>query len=208
LKGELLTDKIVGQNNVGVIFFSHDSRLIGTLESPNLIEIWDLMGNKLGELAGVHYVSNFNPDNQRIATLDADKKIRVWDVKGRQLAQFDNFEFLLHPLLDFTPNGRHVVAIADDGFILLPIMELDELLGQGCYWLKDYLASHSAIQSQLPICQEPSILAGYAKQSTKIAEIERINVNFHLEQRKLQAAMGNYSLAMEELRMAVKSVKV
>jgi len=81
-------------------------------------------------------------------------------IKGRQLAQFDNFEF--EPWLTFTPQGKHL-ATSVNAVALLPITGLDELLEQGCYWLKDYLAFHPATQSQLTICQNPYILAAATK---------------------------------------------
>ncbi len=158
LQGELVTDKIVGKDQVKLVFPSCDSQLLGVIESSGLVELWDLAGNKLSELTGQHDDGVFSCDNQRIATLGTDKKVRVWDVTGRQLAQFDNFEF--QPWLAFTPNGKYLATSANEAITLLPITELDELLGQGCYWLKDYLAFHTDIRSRLSICQDPSVLAG------------------------------------------------
>ncbi|MEG3918580.1 WD40 repeat domain-containing protein [Microcoleus sp. T3_A4] len=54
----------------------------------------------------------------------------------------------------FSPDGKFIITGSKDKTARIwRVRELDELLAQGCLWLKDYLATHPEAREELKFCQ-------------------------------------------------------
>ena len=89
---------------------------------------------------------HFSSDGQRIATLEFDEAL-IWDLSGRQIGIFSNFK-------SFSPDGQYVYTQNYEDVQLERIRGLDELLAEGCDWLKDYFVTHPEALKELHVCQK------------------------------------------------------
>jgi WD40 repeat protein len=116
-----------------------------------------LSGELLTKLIGhTRAVTNasFSPDGQRIVTASEDKTARIWDLSGRPLAKLEGHRGKI-VRASFSPDGKFIVTGSSDKTARLwRVRELDELLAQGCLWLKDYLATHPKARKELKFCQK------------------------------------------------------
>lgn len=201
--GNSITE-LTGLDRVISVSFDPSKKLFSTQGLGNSVQVWDFYGKLITELKGFlgPSATRFSPDGQRIATLGGDRIIRIWDILGRKVAQseytFGDF------MLDFSPDGKYVVAQKDDNgaITLLPVEELEELLASGCNWLKSYFLTHPEVQNTLYVCQYPSILAKMEENFSKIKEIEKTNVKFHIEQGRNFAEIGEFDNALTEFQKA------
>lgn len=100
--------------------FSRDGRLLAVAPgSP--VRVYDIAAHRvLYELERTTGCTNivFSRDNARIATTDGDG-VRIYDARTGALVS-NNTEFLAVPLaVDFTADGKHVVAGGGDNVVLL-----------------------------------------------------------------------------------------
>jgi WD40 repeat protein len=125
--------------------FSPDGQLLATSGSEGTIYLWDRQGNLLRELkghAGSVYQVDFSPDGQMLATSGSEGKVRLWSRTGTLLAEYESEAGEIYGI-SFNSNGQVLATAGADGMVRLwAVEDLDQLLQQGCQWLKDYLASH------------------------------------------------------------------
>ncbi|KYC38802.1 hypothetical protein WA1_34945 [Scytonema hofmannii PCC 7110] len=122
--------------------FSSDSQRLATAELDGTVRIWNHLGKELSKFSTyqdqLRQVS-FSPDGQRIATVGSDGSLRIWNLAGRQIAQFGNNQGKVINI-SFSSDGKQVAAMGSTSKIsLYLIKDLDELLAQGCHYLKNYL---------------------------------------------------------------------
>ncbi|MEQ8385349.1 MAG: hypothetical protein RH949_23610 [Coleofasciculus sp. A1-SPW-01] len=138
-----------GQNAVG---FSPDGEQILTGSRDNTARLWDNQGNLIKELTGHQgwvIAVSFSPDGQQILTGSSDGTTRLWDLQGRQIAEFAGYYEAI------SPDWRTIALRQEDKVVLKPgYRDLDELLAQGCDWLKDYLATQKEARERLRVCRE------------------------------------------------------
>ena len=94
--------------------FSRDSKLLAISPMGGAVQVFDLATRQkrfefAPPLGGANAIS-FSRDGARIATVDQDSVVRIYDgASGRLVAR--NEDFLLEPIaVDFTSDGRHVIA--------------------------------------------------------------------------------------------------
>jgi WD40 repeat protein len=137
--------------------FSSDGKYIITASLDGTARVWNLSGELLTKLIGhTRAVTNasFSPDGQRIVTASEDKTARIWDLSGRPLAKLEGHRGKI-VRASFSPDGKFIVTGSTDKTARLwRVRELDELLAQGCLWLKDYLATHPEAREELKFCQK------------------------------------------------------
>ncbi|BDA76571.1 WD-repeat containing protein (plasmid) [Calothrix sp. PCC 7716] len=139
--------------------FSPDGKLIIATSPDNKVIIWDTSGKQLVEIPhqGRVGIAVFSPDGQRIVTASDDKIYRVWDISGKQLAQYKYSSTFISPV-SFSPGGKYILAHVQGNspeqneVLIWRIDELDELLTQGCNWLKDYLNTQPQVRERLKVC--------------------------------------------------------
>jgi WD40 repeat protein len=149
LSGKQLARWKVPQIKLDSLSFSPDDQRFATVGQDGKVQIWDLSGRKLTELRG-HQGNvtgvRFSSDGQWIVTLESDTA-RIWDLSGRQIGLFEDFR-------GFSPDGQYVATQGYGTVHLQRVRGLNELLDEGCHWLKDYFVSHPEALKELKVCQK------------------------------------------------------
>jgi WD40 repeat protein len=104
--------------------------------------LWDLQGKLLQEFKGHQSVVtsvSFSPDGKTIATGSSDNTARLWDLQGNLLQEFKGHQDWVNSV-SFSPDGKTIATASSDNTARLwPVRNLDQLLKDGCAWVKDYL---------------------------------------------------------------------
>ncbi|MFB2891626.1 CHAT domain-containing protein [Aerosakkonemataceae cyanobacterium BLCC-F50] len=142
------------------VSFSPDSKLLATAGKDGIVKLWHLNGQLLGEfkVLGSGYYSeqeevNFSPDGKLIATVGGDGIARLWTLSGQQVAEFKSHQGKIEHIR-FSQDGKKLTTVDKSGKVQFwRIRNLDELLAQGCDWLKDYFVTHPEALKELHVCQ-------------------------------------------------------
>ncbi|MFN6232846.1 MAG: ribosome assembly protein 4, partial [Dolichospermum sp.] len=82
---------------------------------------------------------SFSPDGKTIATGSRDNTARLWDLQGNLLQEFKGHQDWVYSV-SFSPDGKTIATASRDKTARLwPVRNLDQLLKDGCAWVKDYL---------------------------------------------------------------------
>ncbi len=135
--------------------FSPTGDRLATASSDNTIKLWDTEGNLLktleGHLGSVYWVS-FSRDGQLIASASKDQTVKLWDAAGNLLTTLEGHSGQVLSL-SFSPDGKTIASAAQNKVILWNL-SLDQLLSEGCSWLKDYFSSQgNNIERDRNLCQ-------------------------------------------------------
>jgi WD40 repeat protein/energy-coupling factor transporter ATP-binding protein EcfA2 len=125
------------------VSFSPDSQQLATASEDNTVKIWNLDGQELQALkkhpAAVNAVA-FSSTGQ-IATASNDGTIKLWNSQGQIITTLRGHSYEVNQV-GFTPDNKFLVSASSDKTVLLWDIEnltLENLLRQGCNWLKNYL---------------------------------------------------------------------
>jgi len=140
--GSLKTTLTGHNGSVYWVNFSPDGNEIATASSDGTAMIWSRDGQMLHTLKGhngaVYWVS-FSPDGQMIATASEDKTVKLWSPHdGNLIATLTGHTKAVFGV-SFSPNGKILASASEDQTVILWNLDLDDLLGRGCSWLRDYL---------------------------------------------------------------------
>ena len=146
------------------VSFSPNGELLATAGGDGMVRLWNLSEKLLAQwdiqqsskpLAqwdsqqGKVTSVSFSPDRQQIVTAGWDGTVRLWTHSGNRLAKWN----VRSPVtsVSFSPDGQKIAAATLDGKVILwTIAELDELLEQGCQWLKDNPTNHPPAKEVCP----------------------------------------------------------
>jgi WD40 repeat protein len=149
---ELKTLENVYKSPVCIRFSPDGQRFVtGTREEPT--KLWNLDGQELKTL-GIQSSVSFSPDSQMIVSTGDDGLIRLWSRDGQELQIINEPGF---PDVEFSPDGKILMAMDRDNAIKLRHLDLDTLMAKGCDWLRDYFESNLNVSNDdRALCNLPS----------------------------------------------------
>ncbi|MEG5163290.1 AAA-like domain-containing protein [Microcoleus sp. AT3-A2] len=143
------------QGKIRSLSFSSDGKYLATADDNSELKVWDLSGQEKLELFTYQREIQavvFSSDGKYIATGGKDGTVKLWDWLGRQLFEFKIEKGSVWDI-SFSADGRSIVAGGDSGQLQSwPVKDLDQLLAEGCDWLKGYLENSGETKNKLKVC--------------------------------------------------------
>ncbi|MBE9127145.1 MULTISPECIES: PD40 domain-containing protein [unclassified Coleofasciculus] len=138
------------------ISFSPDGQTIVSVSADSTIKLWGLDGTLLQTFQGHSdrvYSVSFSPDGQTIASASADTTVKLWSLDGTLLQSFQAHQVRS---ISFSPDGKTIAWAGDNNTVQLrSLLSLDNLLVQGCNWLRDYLKTNPNVsESDRTLCDD------------------------------------------------------
>ncbi|MEH1814775.1 MAG: AAA-like domain-containing protein [Nostoc sp.] len=132
---------------VNSVVFSPDGKTLASASGDNTIKLWNRdTGKEISTLTGHSdrvYSVVFSPDGKTLASASRDNTIKLWNRDtGKEISTLSGHSDWVYSVV-FSPDGKTLASASLDKTIKLWDLNLDDLLAQGCSWLKGYLASHS-----------------------------------------------------------------
>ncbi|MFN6501753.1 MAG: AAA-like domain-containing protein [Nostoc sp. DedQUE01] len=135
----------IASGKVFSVVFSPDGKTLASASDDKTIKLWNLHTSKeiitlSGHSSSVNSVV-FSPDGKTLASASDDKTIKLWNLDtGKEITTLRGHSEGVISVV-FSPDGK-TLASAADKTIKLWNLNLDDLLAQGCSWLKSYLINH------------------------------------------------------------------
>jgi WD40 repeat protein len=164
------------EGGVSSVAFSPNGRTIASGSWwDGVVKLWSKTGQELKTLRGHrHPVSSvtFSPNGQLVVSGSWDGTVRLWNLDGQELGTLHvnqagisertyipegSDDLLTSPLsihsVAFSPDGK-ILALGDSrGDIHLWNFDLDNLMEEGCEWVRDYLQTNpNALESDRRMC--------------------------------------------------------
>ncbi len=138
------------------VAFSPDGKTIISGSDDNTVKLWQIEGKELKSFKGhssrVLSVA-FSPDGKTITTGSGDKTVKLWNLEGKELKSFKGHSSSVWSVA-FSPDGKTIASGSDDNTVKLWNLDLDDLMAQGCAWLRDYLVNNpNATDEEREGCQ-------------------------------------------------------
>jgi WD40 repeat protein len=145
--------------NVESVGFSPKGEKIATVGNDDTILLWSfshskfVLSNKIKtSIASPFQSVNFSPDGKLIATTTEDGRVQFWTLSGQQIADLNVHDKKIRSA-DFSSDGFLFATAGEDHKANISrVRSLPKLLNQGCFWLKDYLKTHSEDKKRLSRC--------------------------------------------------------
>ena len=141
--------------SVYTVAFSPNGKTLATGGENNQIQLWNLQGDKIkppfiGHQAAIWSVV-FSPDGKIIASASDDKTINLWTVEGTRIVTLKGHQDEVNDV-SFSHSGQTLASASSDKKVILwnvdTVTSLDQLLTQGCSWLKNYLENSNDPNNQ------------------------------------------------------------
>jgi WD40 repeat protein len=155
IQGKQLAEFKGHKSSVYGVGFSNDGK-VATAGDDGTIRQWDRSGKQLAEFktyqGSVKNIS-FSNDGQLLASAGYGGTVRLWTLSGKQLAEYKGHQGIVETV-NFSQDGKMLATAGGDGrAIVWRVRNLDELLTDGCDWLKYYLATHPEARKNLWVCK-------------------------------------------------------
>ncbi|HLP90783.1 MAG TPA: AAA-like domain-containing protein [Nostocaceae cyanobacterium] len=142
---EITTLSRYNDESITSVALSSDGKILASGSSDKTIKLWDVStGKEITTLSGhrdsVTSVA-FSGDDKTLASGSSDKTIKLWNVStGKEIATLSGYTSLVLRV-ELSNDGQTLASVSNDKTIRLWNLDLDDLLAQGCEYLKAYLAS-------------------------------------------------------------------
>jgi len=157
--GQTLKTLMAHGDRLNQVRYSRDGQYLLTGSRDGTAKLWSSQGTLLQTLSGdplpVEQIS-ISPDSQWFATGTSDGMVRIWDHQGQLRGEFQpSAESLLS--LDFSADSQTLISVSQSGLIrrspVVPeFRRLEQLIFQGCTWLRDYRNHPGDRRQILPFC--------------------------------------------------------
>ncbi|HBK97025.1 MAG TPA: hypothetical protein DD001_06660 [Microcoleaceae bacterium UBA10368] len=155
LNGEFVATFKDHQGSIDKVSFNPNGQILATFGKDGTVKMWDLSGKQLVgfKVPESEKFFEFSPDGKLLATIGGEGIAKLWTLSGQQVAEFKTNQGVATSI-SFSPDGKQVAISGSNGKVLLrPVRNLDQLLAQGCDWLKDYFVTHPEARKNLQVCQ-------------------------------------------------------
>jgi WD40 repeat protein len=139
-----------GQGQVTAVSFSPSGDRVMSVGSDGTGRLWDLAGQQLAQFIaqGRFLAVSFNKAGTLVATSGIEGTVRLWlpsgipiatiaARRGALVAEVSGADFGA-PSLSFSPDGERLLVPQDGGRAAIwRLQRLDELIAQGCDWLRE-----------------------------------------------------------------------
>ena len=143
------SDRALGHRGaIKSVTFSPNGKILASGGSDSRVKLWNAENGRLlftreGHLSEVTNIS-FRPDGKILASSSDEGNVRVWNLEnGLEISTLEGHLGRVTSVM-FSPDGKTLASAGIDNTIKLWNLELDldNLIGRGCLWLKDYLVTH------------------------------------------------------------------
>ncbi|HAJ59496.1 MAG TPA: type IV secretion protein Rhs [Cyanobacteria bacterium UBA8543] len=148
-QGQLL-HTIGHRDVVRSVVFSPDGSMIASGSADRTVKLWSQQGQLLHTLKHHDVVRSvvFSPDGSTIASANDDNTVKLWSKKGQELQTLIGHKDQIWSVV-FSPDGKMLASASFDrtGRLWnLADFRLDQLMGDACDWVGDYLKYNSEVE--------------------------------------------------------------
>ena len=133
---------------IASVTFSPDGKFMASGGGDTMVRLWNVKdGTEFHTLKGhgewVRSIK-FSPDGKLLASASWDRTVKLWRVEDGKLLQTLEGHLAQVENVSFSPDGKTIASASYDGTVKLwnLALEVDDLMGLGCEWLRDYLTTH------------------------------------------------------------------